>query len=73
MPGPCLPADVAIDADRDEAEALVQGDARLVGKGDAGTCDPKTLGAKPAEQLFVEVATDSSPSGVLVYVDRDVG
>ena len=62
-PGALLPADLAVEADLLEAEALVQADARLVRQGDPGAGHAEAALAQALEERFVEGAADAAAAG----------
>jgi hypothetical protein len=68
-PGARLPADPTVDADGDEPERLVQGDAGLVGQGDPRASDLEALATEPREERLVEPPT--GPAGAMPVADVD--
>src|SRR4051812_42988273 len=67
-----LVADVLVDADRLEAQGLVDPDARLVGE--CYACDQQAVAApaQAVEQLGVELPADSAAVGAAVNVCADL-
>src|SRR6478735_1110653 len=72
-PGAVLPADLAVEASLLEAEALVQGDAGLVGEGDAGAGHAEAALAQALEEVLVEGAADAATTLSVGDVGGDAG
>src|SRR4051794_651073 len=72
-PGALLPADLAVDADQHETEALVEADAGLVRQRDPGAGHAEAALAQAVEERFVEGAADALAAGAVADVDRDGG
>jgi hypothetical protein len=67
-----LEAGLPEDADRGEAERLVQADAGRVGQGDTGVGGDQALSRQQVEQRQVEAAPDPGAAGMPGDVDGDL-
>src|SRR5262245_5234872 len=71
-PRPGLPADPAVNPNRNETHGLVQPDAGLVGESDSGAGNLKSLPSQPLQEFGVEPPPVTLSALPFVHVDRDI-